>query len=369
MKGVIPACRARLPGVGLLTLAATVAASGVTAGAGARSPVATVARKPPIASSVFAATALTRTGAILMTLRSASTGKVVKVIARLDGKTEQLSTEFGFALSSDARYVYCTSTAPRGRYSTVDVVQIDVATGRRRFIAFGAEPAVSPNGRLLAYVAETHGYLEAIAVRDVRTGRTAFISLAPLIGGGKNLLNAAVGWFANGSDIAVIPADDAPSTVGGPNLPSRRTSGSCPPGSVTTCLIIVHRTDPKRALSARPFAVAVPDNTYAAQDALSPDASSPSSVLLAASGWHDQQAIGPLIIDQLTPARGQVTTRRLVSLPASAAMTFNPNGTRLLYVHGSLLEPWLWEAEIVGRHLRHARILSRRSQLGASAAW
>jgi hypothetical protein len=306
-----------------------------------------------------------------MTLRAAATGKVVKVIARLEAKSpQQLSTQFGFALSPDARYVYCTSTAKRGRSYTLDVVQIDVATGRRTFIAFGAQPAVSPDGRLLAYVANTYGYLNAIAVRDVLTGRTQLVNLAGSIGRGKNLLNAVVAWFANGSDVAVVPADSRPPVIGGAPLPSGQRMRSCPAGSATTCLIVVHRLHAGGALTARYFAVAVPDDSFAAQDTLSPDAAAPSSILLAAAGWHDQQTVGQLIIDQIRPHGTHATARRLFSIPSAAAVAFDPTGTRLLYVHGGRLAKLrLWEARIAGHRWRQPRILSRQSQIGVSAAW
>jgi hypothetical protein len=92
--------------------------------------------------------------------------------------------------------------------------------------------------------------------------------------------------------------------------------------------------------------------------------------MLAADGWQSQLGLGTMIVDRLTLRPSDFTTQRLFSIPAAAAMTFDPTGTRLLYVHGRTTKTqWLWEAGVAQSHPINPHILLRRPQIGASAAW
>ncbi|MGI8714391.1 MAG: hypothetical protein ACR2NR_14690 [Solirubrobacteraceae bacterium] len=234
---------------------------------------------------------------------------------------------------------------------------------------FASADLLRSGGSVLSLRAASSGRVAKVIIRDLATGRTWRISLERLIGPRRNLLNAAVAWFAGGDDIAVIPADDAPPPSESPRVTPSRRPPPCPIQRATICLIIVHRPSSPGVLTARALVLHVPDNTFRAQDELATDAATPRSLLLADAGWHDQQTLGPLSIDRITPHRTRSTVGRLLSIPSAAAMAFNPTGTRLLYAHSpgsSTL--WLWEAEIAGRHLKHARVLVRHSQVGSSAA-
>jgi hypothetical protein len=238
-----------------------------TSGAGQRTAVS--------GSGVFAAVELTRTGAGVLTLRSAATGSVATVLGRDTGKHVVFSTQFGFVLSSDGRDLYATSFGRRGRFSTTTVVRFHIPTRRSSFIAYGAEPAVSPDGDKLAYAALRVGALP-IAIRDLATGNTRSINLERLIGPGENLLNASVVWLADGTDIAVIPAHNA-SPGFPPTNPGSRNAKSCPTGFSSTCLIIIHVEPAGHPLSARRFSIPIPAK-YDAKDVLAADASAPRSL-------------------------------------------------------------------------------------------
>ncbi|HET9060323.1 MAG TPA: hypothetical protein VFN61_10415, partial [Acidimicrobiales bacterium] len=168
----------------------------------------------------------------------------------------------------------------------------------------------------------------------------------------------------------VIPADDSPPVTSGARSNRATTSRSCPTQSATTCLIIIHRSPGGHQLTSRRFDINIPNDTFDGQDVVGADAAARHSLLLGDAGWHDQQTLRLLTIDQITPHGTRLTTRQVGSIPAAAVMTFNPTGSRLLYVHGSRLSRrWLWDADIAGQHLSHPRVLIRRSQIGASAAW
>jgi hypothetical protein len=226
---------------------------------------------------------------------------------------------------------------------------------------------VSPDGDKLAYAALRVGALP-ITIRDLATGAARSINLERLIGPGDNLLNASMAWLADGTDMAVIPTHNA-SPGFSPTNPGSRNASSCPTGFSSTCLIIIHVEPAGHRLSARRLTIPIPAK-YDAKDVLAADASAPRSFLLAADGWQSQLGLGTMVVDRLTLRSSDVTTQRLFSIPAAAAMTFNPTGTRLLYVHGRTTKTqWLWEARLAQSQPINPHILLRQPQIGASAAW
>jgi hypothetical protein len=74
------------------------------------------------------------------------------------------------------------------------IVRIRVADGRRAVIADGAQPAVSPHGRWLAY-ASSRGGAQTLAVRPTGSGLTQTIGLRRLLGPQSNLLDGTVAWL------------------------------------------------------------------------------------------------------------------------------------------------------------------------------
>jgi hypothetical protein len=105
----------------------------------------------------------------------------------------------GFALSPDSRFVYVVGPV-RGH---IRIERISVATGHGSFVADGAQPAVSPDGRYLAYA--TGRLFTRLAIRDLRTGATRVVNLASLIGSDPGLLNGQVTWLGSSAQIVAMP--------------------------------------------------------------------------------------------------------------------------------------------------------------------
>jgi hypothetical protein len=121
---------------------------------------------------------------------------VVKVVRTFGGSL----TNNGLAVSPDRRYVYLTLI---GRRSLL-IEQVAVATGRRQAIAEGEQPAVSPDGRLLAY-ATGRGQAGMVELRTLSTGATTTIDIRSLLGPSTELLDGSLTWLDDGTDLVAIP--------------------------------------------------------------------------------------------------------------------------------------------------------------------
>jgi hypothetical protein len=120
-----------------------------------------------------------------VTLLSPLTGRIVRRVTFFGGSL----TGNGMALSPDSRFVYVTLSGP----GQIHIDRISVATGHRSFVADGAQPAVSPDGRYLAYA--TGRQFTGIAVRDLLSGRTTMITLRNQLGADASLLpGQQAGW-------------------------------------------------------------------------------------------------------------------------------------------------------------------------------
>jgi sugar lactone lactonase YvrE len=152
---------------------AAALAGGVQASAAAGSAV--VRDPADFAASLLSA----RSGAESVWMTSAATGRM-RLVARV-------GTGNGFALAPDGASVFVVGLVRRGGREAIEIREISVATHRIRFIADGAYPAVSPDGRYLAYA--TGAGFRRLAVRDLRTGRTRVINVTGLIGRDATFLN------------------------------------------------------------------------------------------------------------------------------------------------------------------------------------
>src|SRR5215470_6657057 len=111
-----------------------------------------------------------RHGGSMIEMISPTTGRATKVVARV-------GTGNGFALSPDSKNLYVVG--PVG--AKIEIRRISVATGKVSFVADGAYPAVSPDGRYLAYATGDQfsaSSFSSLAVRNLRTGSVRVISLA-----------------------------------------------------------------------------------------------------------------------------------------------------------------------------------------------
>jgi hypothetical protein len=295
---------------------------------------------------------------------STGTQQWIRLFSSLTGRTVRRVAAFGdsltgngMALSPDSRFVYVTLSGP----GQIHIDRITVATGRRNFVADGAQPAVSPDGRYLAYA--TGRLFTRLAIRDLHTGVTRVVNLAALIGSGSGLLNGQVTWLGGGAQVVAMPmpfgaaaAARTPSTTA-----AAATRNSC--GRQTTpdslCLVLVNLD------SAEPRATRVFVPGTWGQPLISGDVAR-SGTLLLTDSLNSRARVGVATIS----AAG-VAVRRVAALPPDVLPeAFAPGGDRILYLraHG---RPSLWVATISGGRLSGAHLLftdNSKFAFGA-AAW
>ena len=109
-----------------------------------------------------------------------------------------------FAVAPDSKTVYVT----RSINGQPQISSISVRTGKVSFVADGLQPSVSPDSRYLAYV--TGAQYSRLAIRDLATGTTRSIDLTVRLGNSR-LLNGQLTWFANGTQVVILPRPDATS--------------------------------------------------------------------------------------------------------------------------------------------------------------
>lgn len=194
--------------------------------------------------------------------------------------------------------------ARRGRFY-LRLMRIDVATRREAQVAEGAQPAISDDGTQLAYATFPHG----LAVRDLATGTTRTISLVAELGAQADLLDGAVTWLADGSDIAIVPSPPAWDLVGHRPPPAHW----CGTTDAHAVVVFVHVPARPAPLTARCAQVAGKALTPAM--ALAANPASPTSLLIASDGVGDSTQVEQI-------AQTGVTTRLLTirdSLPRNVS--------------------------------------------------
>lgn len=280
-----------------------------------------------------------------MSVYSATTGALVR---RLASFSDRWLTDNGLAYAPDASAVYFT-LIPRERTQrfSLRLMRLDVATGRRALVADGAQPALSADGTQLAYAASPRG----LAVRGLATHRTRWITLGEL-GGSADLLNASITWLGDGSDIAVVPAATAWDLVGKP--PRFHWCGTSQTHPV---IVFVHVPAPPAPLTGS--CVRLAPGALGVDPVLGADPASPQGVLVAAATAGDTTRVQRIATD------GAVT--RVLTIPHALPLTFDPSGTRLLYLVGHR-PPTLTEATLTGGRLIPAPWRNPRLSFGA-AAW
>lgn len=210
----------------LSSVAMGVAVVQSASGAGATSRAAPSTGEPPFL--------LVGTGRhISITLRSATSGRTLVDFGSVSGRF----TNNGIA--ADRHSVYLTFIGSGG----LEIYRLDAATHRRTFIADGQDPALSPDGRFLAYLAGSPQDNE-LALHSFVTGQTEFLSLGYLTGSGRFLANGRITWTAGGSRL-IVDVPPTPVAVSGQKASARSrqaaTPGEC--GELAresrVCLIIV----------------------------------------------------------------------------------------------------------------------------------
>ncbi len=284
-------------------------------------------------------------------LISPRTGRVAKVIPRV-------GTGNGLALSPDSQNLYVVG--PAG--PAIEIRRISVATGKVSMVADGAYPAVSPDGRYLAYA--TGDRFSKVAVRDLRTGSIRVIDLRSLLGNGSNLLNqGAITWLGDGDEVIAVPGIPASAAAAGVTAGADgRTAGGdqVPPGR-QSLIVVKIRPD---GLAAR--RIVVPDPYQEPFLVISGDLSQQRAVLIARMGYA---AAGTITRVSL---RGHGYRARVIArLPRGAMpVVIAPRGDRVLYLVGHT-PPVLWVAAIrSGRLTGQHRLLTDNGKFGLDqVAW
>ena len=342
-----------LRALGLMILAGTLAACGggqavpsTSQAELAGSPGLSVTDPPNFVMVTPSQTGLVTT----VELRSPTTGRVVRVL----GTFGQSFTNNGLALSPDSADVYVTLIGHR----SLLIERISAVTKRRTLVAEGAQPALGPNGRFLAYA--SGGFSQShqdLTVRDLSSGTTRTLDLTRLLGSSTELVNSTITWLGDGTEIVVMPAWDAVAAATAGTTPSttqppRRGTCSAVAHSAT-CLIIVHVV-PGTALTASRLVLPFAIREMSGDDALL------RALLFAGSDGRRA------LVARVDFVGSSTHIVRLLSLPPEFPIGFDPDGARLLYLVGHT-PPALWIAGIKSGHLVNAHRLIANVRLGGEA--
>jgi hypothetical protein len=257
-----------------------------------------------------------------LSLYSSITGARLRTLASFSPSF----TSNGLAYAPDGSAVYFTLIpSHRNRALSLRLMRIDVTSGRRTFVADGEQPALSNNGKQLAYGAAAQG----LAIRNLGTGQTRTIALKQL-GRAADLSNASIHWLGDDSTVAIVPSTTPWDLVGKPPRLSW-----CGTSQRNPVIVFVRVPAPPAPLTAT--CVRVKGGQLDSFAVLGEDPTSPTT-LLAATPGHD----GGTIVERVTEG-GNVTP--MLTIPDSLAMSFDTSGTHLLYLAGHT-PPLLTEATI-----------------------
>lgn len=337
---------AGLAALALGALALVILDSGGNAPArGIRLTPARATGRPPRTPPVFASISEGSGYEFNLELRSVASGQVTKVLRRLGSSW----TNNGFALSPDGRYLYFTLIPQSRGWNSLLLEQISTPTHRRRLVGRGEQPAVSTNGRLLAY-ATGESRSARIVVRDLASGAERSINVFRLLGSKSDMLNASLAWLGDGRQLAVFEACCA-------TLDALRGSSARSAGYASHLIVVsVARHGGMTARRVvRPGATQTPES-------VGTDSARPDSLLVASLIRGDRTAV-----DRLTVGSSHATLRRVLTIAQTQVLGFDPTGRKLLYLVGHR-PPNLWTATIENHHLIHRRLLIRNPKLDA-VAW
>ncbi|MFZ0042439.1 MAG: hypothetical protein WAK93_14100, partial [Solirubrobacteraceae bacterium] len=239
----------------------------------------------------------------------------------------------------------------------LQIVQVHVPDGARTFLTDGYAPTVSPNSQQLAYLTGKND--SKLLVRDLASGATRSIDLAPWIDDSADLFNGRMVWLVGGSTLAVVPADDAISDLSTtPGSHPERAHG-CGDRSRSGCVILIAapRAGPLRYLKR----VSVPDLDVINVAAIASDAD--DQLILATDNGTGTTRIGTL---SLADSTASLTT--LYSVPGATPEAFDSTGTHIIYSNEHH-PPELIAAVIGRRGLLDRRVLVPSAREVQADAW
>lgn len=316
---------------------------------GTAGPIRRLARdqQSPAGAPPFLVESLTRQG-VALTLRSPRTGAVVRRFGRVRGAF----TNNGLSVAPDQRSLYLTLIGRR----TIWVDRLEAGRRRPQPIARGERPTLSPDGTLLAFFAGGSSS-DTVAIRNLATGATRRVSLAPLLGRARPLFDALPAWVGGGTELVVIvPPPPVLTLAESPHEPARTSAaerGTCSALTAGTDCVILVGVPASGRLTATLSPSRLPGNWV---DAVSTDGSVPDAVIVRSvlDGTIRRATVTGRTIELRTLAR----TRRFL-------LAVSPDGERVLYLrHASQI----WLARLSDGRLRDARELVRPVRLGA-AVW
>jgi hypothetical protein len=275
-------------------------------------------------------------------IESASTGMLVKDLGVVNYWTNN-----GLALSPDGQDVYVVVNQP----TTSAIERLSVSTGTQTFVADGEEPAVSPNGRLLAFGSGPSGS-HTLVVRDLTSGKDRSIDISRLLGKRDELLNATITWL-NDSKIVVIPGMVLDDLMGDPA--PHAVPGSCSAAPVKdTCMIVVSAKAGHPLAAKRVTLGGLPSGDPVVA------ASGPSGITIANFvGRHSG-------IFRADLDHNATNFTRISSLPAAIPLAFGARGATLFYLVGHGPEA-LWWAKVTPDGLKDAHMLNANISLSTLA--
>ncbi len=278
-----------------------------------------------------------------LVLRSATTGRVLRTL----GTFGLNFTNNGLALSPDGRDVYFTLIG-NNRSPNLLLERIRVNDRKRTKIGPGEEPAISPDGRLLAYTTDAR-HAQAIVVRDLATGVTRRINVSRLLGMSGDLLLASLAWSSDSGSVIVLPGSVA--------IPANGNAARHPAQTRTTAnLLLVKVGAGRQPLAARRVAIT---GLSGYPDAITPS-SSPGIVLATALVGSNA------VLDQIRFSGPVPQARRILSIPSGLVLGLDATGQRIFYLRGHS-PPALWTASITSGKLADQKRLLRSSPVQALA--
>jgi hypothetical protein len=271
-------------------------------------------------------------------IRSAVTGKLIGKLGERAGT---------ISLTPNAKYVYYEGTATLDPFP---INRIAVAGGKPVRVASGEDPAVSPNGKQLAYAT---GDGDAVAIENLARHSTRRINLKALIGPGASFNNTPgiVTWLSDDRLVAFPPADAT--------LTARSASAATSSASTRTCSALYkHRRQCVIVIdlaAAQPAHLDVLPASRPMMNLVSAGAGpSPNSLLIGSLGTIERFHFGP----------SGVKAAGTLSVPGQESLVegFSPSGHEVLYLrnHGPVQ---LWVGTI-GARITPTRELLANADLG-----